>query len=314
MPKQKGSGVGDQYARVPPDKQLTAAGDSSSMDKSPPFPLKRKRTSEAWNEFEQIKEDGKVVKGKCKHCNLKLCAKSANGTSSLNKHLKSYGLFKTAQKQLNQMFLKASVKENGALDAYNFNFNQEVTRDRTERMIILHELPFSMVEYLGFRMVLTSLQPNFKLVKRNTERSDCMKVYNSEKKLLYETFSKVQSRISLTTDIWACNSQNKGYMALTAHYIDEKWRIKKRILSFSAVDRQHTRVNIAKVMMDKLLEWNIDRKIASITLDNASTNGVVVSELIKQLKPDNGLLIDGKLFQVWCSSHVIAIIVDYGME
>ncbi|KAI3919344.1 hypothetical protein MKX01_040898 [Papaver californicum] len=257
------------------------------MDKSPPVPLKRKRTSEAWNEFEQIEEDGIVVQGKCKHCNHKLNAKSANGTSSLNKHLKSCGLFKTAQKQLNQMFLKASVKEDGAVAAYNFKFNQEVTRDRIARMIILHELPFSMVEYVSFRMVLTSLQPNFKLVKRNTERSDCMKVYNSEKKLLYETFSNVQIRISLTTDMWTCNSQNKGYMALTAHYIDEKWRIQKRILSFSAVDGQHSGVNIAKVLLDKLLEWNIDRKIASITLDNASTNGVVVSELTKQLKPDN---------------------------
>ncbi|KAI3997630.1 hypothetical protein MKX01_011047, partial [Papaver californicum] len=183
MPKQKGSGVGGQYTRVPPAKQLTAAGDSSSMDNSPPVPLKRKKTSEAWNEFEQIEEDGKVVQGKCKHCNHKLFAKSTNGTSSLNKHLKSCGLFKTAQKQLNQMFLKASVKEDGAVAAYNFKFNQEVTRDRIARMIILHELPFSMVEYVGFRMVLTSLQPNFKLVKRNTERSDCMKVYNSEKKL-----------------------------------------------------------------------------------------------------------------------------------
>ncbi|KAI3984966.1 hypothetical protein MKX01_004734, partial [Papaver californicum] len=175
MPKQKGSGVGDQYTRAPPAKQLTAAGDSSSMDKSPSVPLKRKRTSEAWNKFEQIEEDGIVVQGKCKHCNHKLNAKSANGTSSLNKHLKSCGLFKTEQKQLNQIFLKASVKEDGAVAAYNFKFNQEVTRDRIARMIILHELPFSMVEYVGFRMVLTSLQPNFKLVKRHTERSDCMK-------------------------------------------------------------------------------------------------------------------------------------------
>ncbi|KAI3831606.1 hypothetical protein MKX03_017454, partial [Papaver bracteatum] len=70
----------------------------------------------------------------------------------------------------------------------------------------------------------------------------------------------------------------------------------KRILSFSTVDGQHTGVNIAKVLMDQLYKWNIDRKIASITLDNSSTNKVVVSELRNQLKP--GLLLDGKLFHV----------------
>lgn len=121
----------------------------------------------------------------------------------------------------------------------------------------------------------------------------------------------MESRISLTTDMWTCNSQNKGYMALTAHYIDDQWRVQKRILSFSIVDGKHTGANIAKVLLDKLLDWNIDRKIGSITLDKASTNEVVVSELIDKLKPNNGLLLDGELFQVRCSAHVIAIIVDY---
>ncbi|KAI3915554.1 hypothetical protein MKW92_005071, partial [Papaver armeniacum] len=65
--------------------------------------------------------------------------------------------------------------------------------------------------------------------------------------------------------------------------------------------------------MEQLYGWNIDRKISSITLDNASTNGVVVSELIDQLKPGNGLLLDGELFHVRCAAHVIAIIVDHGM-
>ncbi|MCL7027165.1 hypothetical protein MKW94_004814 [Papaver nudicaule] len=120
------------------------------------------------------------------------------------------------------MYLKASEKGDGAVDAYNFKFNQEVTRDCIARMIILHELPFLFVEYIGFKRVMTSCQPNIKLVKRNTTKSDCMQVYEIEKKHLYETFSKVQSRISLTTNMWTCTTQNKGYMALTSHYIDKE--------------------------------------------------------------------------------------------
>ncbi|KAI3958676.1 hypothetical protein MKW98_030341, partial [Papaver atlanticum] len=75
----------------------------------------------------------------------------------------------------------------------------------------------------------------------------------------------------------------------------------------------HTGAKIDKVLSVKLLDWNIDRKIGSITLDNASTNEVVVRELLDKLKPNNGFLLDGELFQVRCSAHVIAIIVDYGM-
>ncbi|KAI3885627.1 hypothetical protein MKX03_003812 [Papaver bracteatum] len=113
------------------------------------------------------------------------------------------------------MFFKASETEDGTVAAFNFKFNQEVTRDCIARMIILHELPFSSVEYIGFRRVLTSLQPNIKLI------------FEIEKKHLYETFDKVQSRISLTTDMWTCTTQNIGYMALTSHYVDEQWKIQK---------------------------------------------------------------------------------------
>lgn len=286
--------------------------EAATTDVVPSPTRKRKRTSKYWAEFQEVLIKGKTH-GECKHCKRNIGAESKNGTSSLRKHLNSCMAYKGAQQQINQMFLKASETQDGSVAAYNFKFNQEVTRDCIARMIILHELPFSFVEYIGFRRVLTSLQPNIKLVKRNTTKSDCIKIYQMEKKHLYEIFSKVQSRISLTTDMWTCTTQNRGYMALTAHYVDEEWKIQKRILSFNAVDVQHTGVNIAKVLMEQLYKWNIDRKIASITLDNASTNKVVVSELLAQLKPDNGLLLDGELFHVRCSAHVVAIIVDHGM-
>ncbi|KAI3963842.1 hypothetical protein MKW92_033880 [Papaver armeniacum] len=135
------------------------------------------------------------------------------------------------------MFLKASETQDGPVAAFNFKFNQEVTRDCIARMIILHELPFSFVEYICFRRVLTSLQPNIKLVKRNATKSDCIKIYQMEKKHF------------LTIDMWTCTTQNRGCMALTAHYVDEEWKIPKRILSFNSVDGQHTGVNIAKLLM-----------------------------------------------------------------
>ncbi|KAI3848947.1 hypothetical protein MKX03_009638 [Papaver bracteatum] len=308
---------------VVPDEVETVVRESSDSGDSddsvhldaenvvPPVTRKRKRTSKAWDEYEEVLVNGKVTHGKCKHCNNKITAKSTHGTSSLRKHLNYCHVYIGTQQQINQMFVKASETQDGAVDAFNFKFNQEVTRDCIVRMIIFHELPFSIVEYIGFRRVMTSLQPNIKLVKRNTTKSDCMKIHKMENKHLYKIFTKVQSRISLTTDMWTCTTQNRGYMALTAHYVDENWKIQKRILSFSTVDGHHTGVNIAKVLMDQLYKWNIDRKIASITLDNASTNKVVVSELRTQLKP--GLLLDEELFHIRCSAHVVVIIVDHGM-
>ncbi|XP_026428967.1 zinc finger BED domain-containing protein RICESLEEPER 1-like [Papaver somniferum] len=289
MKSQTGSSVGGHCVPVkktkvtvskspymPPPKAAVSKAAKKNLVPSPT--RKHKRTSKYWAEFQEVLIKGKTH-GECKHCKRNIGAESKNGTSSLRKHLNSCMAYKGAQQQINQMFLKASETQDGSVAAYNFKFNQEATRDCIARMIILHELPFSFVEYIGFRRVLTSLQPNIKLVKRNTTKSDCIKIYQMEKKHLYEIFSKIQ----------------------------------KRILSFNVVDGQHTGVNIAKVLIEQLYKWNIDRKIASITLDNASTNKVMVSELLAQLKPDNGLLLDGELFHVRCSAHVVAIIVDHGM-
>ncbi|KAI3950564.1 hypothetical protein MKW92_032553 [Papaver armeniacum] len=223
--------------------------EAATTDVVPSATRKRKTTSKAWNEFKEVFEKGKVTHGECKHCNKNISADSKNGTSSLRKHLKSCVAYKGTQQQIKQMFLKSSETQDGPVAAFNFKFNQEVTRDCIARMIILHELPFSFVEYIGFRRVLTLLQPNIKMVKRNATKSDCINIYQMEKKHLYEIFGKVQSRISLTTDIWTCTTQNRGCMDLTAHYVDEEWKIQNRILSFNSVDGQHTGVNIAKVLM-----------------------------------------------------------------
>ncbi|CAA2998440.1 zinc finger BED domain-containing DAYSLEEPER-like [Olea europaea subsp. europaea] len=38
------------------------------------------------------------------------------------------------------------------------------------------------------------------------------------------------SRIAVNTDMWTSN-QKKGFTAITAHYIDDSWRLQSRILS-----------------------------------------------------------------------------------
>ncbi|MCL7022011.1 hypothetical protein MKW94_017824 [Papaver nudicaule] len=247
QPKEKQPEVQTQRVlevqRVPEVEDVVSDdSDDSDSDDSPEVEgaPKRKRTSKIWLDFEQIKVNGIVVQGKCKHCKKVLGAKSENGTSNLKKHLRSCFKFKLTQKGIDQMYLQASEKEDGAIAAFNFRYNQEVTRHQIARMIILHELPFTFVEYVGFRRVVKSLQPSYKFVQRNTTKTDCMKVVEEDNKGVYETFSKLKSRISLTTDMWTCTTQNKGYMVLTAHYIDDEWKNRKTILAFCPVEGSHT--------------------------------------------------------------------------
>ena len=40
-----------------------------------------------------------------------------------------------------------------------------------------------------------------------------------------------RSRVAITTDMWTSDNQKKGYMAITAHFIDDNWNLRSVIMS-----------------------------------------------------------------------------------
>ena len=61
-------------------------------------------------------------------------------------------------------------------------------------------------------------------------------------------------------------------MCLTAHFVDEDWKLNNKVLSFCHMPPPHTGLELSKKMYDLLKDWGIDKKVFSITLDNASAN------------------------------------------
>lgn len=67
-----------------------------------------------------------------------------------------------------------------------WTFDQEVSRRELVRMIVLHELSFSTVEYDGFQKFVSSLNPLFRMISTSTMRNDCMKMFEDQKNVLKE--------------------------------------------------------------------------------------------------------------------------------
>ena len=61
-------------------------------------------------------------------------------------------------------------------------------------------------------------------------------------------------------------------MVVTCHYIDDEWRVQKKIIRFCVVNTPHDGFNLYSVMLKTLRYYNIEDKLYSITLDNASAN------------------------------------------
>ena len=82
-----------------------------------------------------------------------------------------------------------------------YKFDQIRVRNKLARMVIINEYPLSIVDHIGFKEFVASLQPLFKLVSRNTLKSDIFKIYDNEREKVLKMTNKNGSRIAITTDM-----------------------------------------------------------------------------------------------------------------
>nr|KAJ0191769.1 hypothetical protein LSAT_V11C800442250 [Lactuca sativa] len=136
---------------------------------------------------------------------------------------------------------------------------------------------------------------------------------DTDSNLFYPIFYKCPRRICLTSDAWT-SIVTDGYLSLTAHYVNSKWVLQKRILNFSEFPPPHIGVAIAEKLSGLIKSWGIERKLFSITLDNASSNDVCVGLLKNQLHLMNSIVYDGKLFHLRCCAHILNLIVQDGLK
>ena len=111
-------------------------------------------------------------------------------------------------------------------------FSIEASRKALAEMIIIDVLPFRYVKGFGFKKYVNTLQPKLRLKDipfRQIVDRDVIGIYNSEREKLRKSLKGC--RVCLTTNTWA-SIQNLNYMCLTCHFIDDAWKLHKRILNF----------------------------------------------------------------------------------
>ena len=189
---------------------------------------KRKTTSDVWVHFTRKKVEGKI-KAQCHHCGKLYLGDPSQGTTHLRNHLARCPQMKFKDIR-QQVLIKQQNKVDGTVSLNNYQFDQARVRNKLARMVILHEYPLSMVDHIGFREFVTDLQPMFKLVTRNTLKSDILKIYDNEREKALKMTDKNGSRMAITTDMWTSSNKKRGFMVITAHFIDHTWTLQSQVL------------------------------------------------------------------------------------
>ncbi|KAL1179479.1 hypothetical protein V6Z11_A03G162800 [Gossypium hirsutum] len=178
-------------------------------------------------------------------------------------------------------------------------------------MIVIDELPFKFVESEGFTKFMFVACPRFHIPSRTTMTRDAYQLYLDEKVKIKQLLRSSCSRVYLTTDTWT-SLQRVNYLCITAHFIDNDWKLNKKILNFCPIS-SHKGESIGMVIEKCLLNWGID-KLFTVTVDNASSNDVAIGYLRKKFNPRGGLVQNGKYLHMRCMARIVNLIVVEGLK
>nr|XP_023917384.1 zinc finger BED domain-containing protein RICESLEEPER 1-like [Quercus suber] len=110
---------------------------------------------------------------------------------------------------------------------------------------------------------------------------------------------------------WACFLQESHIGKRSTPPMPYKHEL-RRIIIFCDVPPPHSRVAISDAIFKSLLDWGLENKVCTITLDNVNNNDAAVRILKDAIK--RKLTLGGKIFHVCCYTHIINLSVPDGLS
>ena len=99
------------------------------------------------------------------------------------------------------------------------------------KMIASDKLLVRFVEGDEFRNLMSVACPRFKIPSRWTISRDIFNIYVEEILNLKKKIKLNCQRVCLTTNSWT-SFQRINYVCITAHFIDNEWKLHKKVLAF----------------------------------------------------------------------------------
>ncbi|KAM0938025.1 putative transcription factor/ chromatin remodeling BED-type(Zn) family [Dioscorea sansibarensis] len=290
---------------------------------TPPTSKRRRKKSLVWEHFTIEAMPGGCTRACCKLCKQTFAYSSGSkiaGTSHLKRHivLGSCPKIKNQEKKLalNGAQTDGNITEPPQKRRYrgaswaNALFVQETSCLNLAKMIILHEYPIHIVEHSGFIAFAQSLQPRFKMASVDDIEGEIISVYHKVKQNLLQVLQIMPGKISLTISLCS-TSQTLGYVCLTGQFIDNDWRLHRRMLNFIMVSSPHSENALSEAIGVCLTDWNMSTKLFAITLDNnCSSHDIYSANLREHLTNKDRLMLKGQVFIVGCYAHILNVVAQ----
>jgi hypothetical protein len=187
-------------------------------------------------------------------------------------------------KKENERFPHRLQETKGPMDRFlnqqssSTKFSSKSLSDSIVKLVVVHDLPFTAVEWPEFVDLINLCRPDTSVYKRSTLKTRIEEMYVFMKNSLIQKLQAIEGKFSLTCDCWTAKNQIP-FLAVTIHYIDHDWKLCNSLLTFTALEGQHSEERLAKALFDALVDFQICNKLLAITSDNASNNNTMMVHL-----------------------------------
>nr|GEW06535.1 zinc finger BED domain-containing protein RICESLEEPER 2 [Tanacetum cinerariifolium] len=240
--------------------------------------LPNNRNPQIWKDFNLCLMSDNTKKAQCIHC-FYFFSKDSNLTLKNHiSHPHSEVLKRVSESR------QSSMSRDGNI----FVYNPDVICEQFAGLVIQRGLPFNHFDdEQTTRVFQKHLQPKYNHVSRTTLKRDAMKLWVAAKQAIIDGFASLNINVNLTTDVWSAPHGMFGsYTCVTAQWIEPgTWQMMKRVIAFKDFLVSHTGSALARTLIKTFVNFNLENKIMSITLDNASNNTSAIGKLNSKYEP-----------------------------
>lgn len=263
------------------------------------------KMSAVWTYFKICGDD--KSKAECKLCTGKVSRggkeSTSFNTSNLIKHLRTHHAQEYTE------FAKANARPEQPTLTQVLEKRQKMSRENpravkiTEALthfIALDDQPLSVVENVGFRRLLSVLEPRYEIPSRPYFMDIMLpKLFEDVKNHVHNLLQEV-SALSFTTDIWTSSVSPMSLLSLTAQWIDEEFVRHQVTLHAKSFRGSHTSQTIATAFNSMLQTWDIPKTSVHVVLRDNARN------MIKAMSY-------AELPSLPCTAHTLQLVVHEGL-
>ncbi|KAK9364418.1 ribonuclease H-like domain-containing protein [Lipomyces kononenkoae] len=152
---------------------------------------------------------------------------------------------------------------------------------------------------------------------RHTLRMRIKDDFDMQRLKLKKELSKTCRTIALSLDVWTSRN-HLPIIGMIGHWVTNNFEYRERVLDFREIYGTHSGENLSAAVETTLAELGLERKLITITGDNASNNQTVASELfyclsekldLQEDSNDSVLLYRGLDSYIRCLAHILNLIV-----